>query len=128
MSLFLLTFLLLYGGMHFYAYRKLAAAFLLPLPAVVGVALFMAAMAHKATPKKCADVLMHMMGHLKEHLSSDEKQELIEVINLYRRRLFPLAVPVTLLRHHVRKYGVSYLARQHFLDPHPVELMLRNHA
>ena len=44
MSLFLLTFLLLYGGMHCYAYRKLAAAFHLPMPAVVSVVLFMAAM------------------------------------------------------------------------------------
>ena len=110
--------------------RLVAGAKRLPLGELYGryQELFMAALAHKATPKKCADVLMHMMGHLKEHLSSDEKQELIEVISLYRRRLFPLVVPVILLRHHVRRYGVTYLARQHFLDPHPVELMLRNHV
>jgi uncharacterized protein YbgA (DUF1722 family)/uncharacterized protein YbbK (DUF523 family) len=90
--------------------------------------LFMAALAHKATPKKCADVLTHMMGHLKKALSSDEKQELLEIIAQYRRRLVPLVVPVTLVRHHVRKYGVAYLARQVFLNPHPVELMLRNHV
>jgi len=91
-------------------------------------ALFMAALAHKATPKKCADVLTHMMGHLKKMLSSDEKQELIAVIDQYRRRLVPLVVPVTLVRHYVRKHGIAYLARQVFLDPHPVELMLRNHV
>jgi uncharacterized protein YbgA (DUF1722 family)/uncharacterized protein YbbK (DUF523 family) len=90
--------------------------------------LFMATLAHKATPKKCADVLTHMMGHLKKFLSSDEKQELIEVIGQYRRRLVPLVVPVTLLRHHVRKYRIAYLARQVFLNPHPAELMLRNHV
>jgi len=91
-------------------------------------ALFMAALAHKATPKRCADVLTHMMGHLKKSLSTDEKQELLEVISQYRRRLVPLVVPVTLIRHYVRKYGVSYLARQVFLNPHPAELMLRNHV
>ncbi|HEX9190713.1 MAG TPA: DUF523 and DUF1722 domain-containing protein [Candidatus Deferrimicrobiaceae bacterium] len=91
-------------------------------------ALFMAALARRATPKKCADVLTHMMGHLKNMLSKDEKQELLEVIGLYRRRLVPLVVPVTLVRHHVRKHGVAYLARQIFLDPHPAELMLRNHV
>ncbi|HEX9205045.1 MAG TPA: DUF523 and DUF1722 domain-containing protein [Candidatus Deferrimicrobiaceae bacterium] len=91
-------------------------------------ALFMAALAHKATPKKCADVLTHMMGHLKNHLSGDEKSELLEVIGQYRRRLIPLVVPVTLLRHYVRKYDVPYLAKQVFLNPHPVELMLRNHV
>jgi uncharacterized protein YbgA (DUF1722 family) len=91
-------------------------------------ALFMAALAHNATPKKCADVLTHMMGHLKDMLTTDEKQELLALIDQYRRRLVPLIVPVTLVRHHVRKHGVTYLARQVFLNPHPVELMLRNHV
>ena len=90
--------------------------------------LFMAALAHKATPKKCTDVLLHMMGYFREMLSTDEKQEMIEVIEQYRLRLVPLVVPVTLLRHYVRKYKVAYLARQVFLHPHPVELMLRNHV
>ena len=90
--------------------------------------LFMAALAHKATPKKCADVLMHMMGYFRKMLSSIEKQELLEVIDQYRRRLVPLVVPVTLVRHYVRKYEVAYLARQVFLNPHPAELMLRNHV
>jgi uncharacterized protein YbgA (DUF1722 family)/uncharacterized protein YbbK (DUF523 family) len=90
--------------------------------------LFLAALTRKATPKKCADVLLHMMGYFKEMLSTTEKQEMIEVINNYRRRLVPLVVPVTLIRHYIRKYDVSYLARQVFLNPHPVELMLRNHV
>ena len=90
--------------------------------------LFMASLAHKATPKKCTDVLLHMMGYFREMLSTDEKQEMIEVIDQYRLRLVPLVVPVTLLRHYVRKYNVAYLARQVFLHPHPVELMLRNHV
>jgi uncharacterized protein YbgA (DUF1722 family)/uncharacterized protein YbbK (DUF523 family) len=90
--------------------------------------IFMAALAHKATPKKCADVLSHMMGYFRKMLSTAEKQEMIEVIDQYRRRLVPLVVPVTLIRHYVRKYDVAYLARQVFLNPHPVELMLRNHV
>jgi uncharacterized protein YbgA (DUF1722 family)/uncharacterized protein YbbK (DUF523 family) len=90
--------------------------------------IFMASLAHKATPKKCADVLMHMIGHFKNMLSSDEKQELLYIIDQYRRRLVPLVVPVTLVRHYVRKYDVAYLARQVFLNPHPAELMLRNHV
>lgn len=90
--------------------------------------IFMEALAHKATPKKCADVLLHMMGYFRKILSTTEKQEMIEVIDQYRLRLLPLVVPVTLLRHYVRKYGVAYLARQVFLHPHPVELMLRNHV
>jgi len=37
-------------------------------------------------------------------------------------------VPVTLLNHYVRKYDKPYLKEQYFLNPHPVELMLRNHV
>jgi uncharacterized protein YbgA (DUF1722 family)/uncharacterized protein YbbK (DUF523 family) len=89
---------------------------------------FLSALARRTTPKKCADVLSHMMGYFRKMLSTDEKQEMIEVVDQYRRRLVPLVVPITLIRHYVRKYDVAYLARQRFLNPHPVELMLRNHV
>ncbi len=91
-------------------------------------ALLMDALAQRTTPAKCADVLTHMLGHFREVLSGDEKRELLEVIDRYRNRLIPLVVPVTLFRHYVRKYNVHYLDRQVFLNPHPVELMLRNHV
>ena len=90
--------------------------------------IFMSALAHRSTSKKCADVLQHMMGYFRKMLSTDEKQEMIGVIEQYRRRRIPLVVPVTLIRHYVRKYDVAYLARQVFLNPHPAELMLRNHV
>ncbi|MCP2500828.1 MAG: DUF523 and DUF1722 domain-containing protein [Deltaproteobacteria bacterium] len=110
--------------------RLVAAAKTLPIGTLHAKyeEIFMAALSHKATPKKCADVLSHMMGYFRKMLSSTEKQEMIEVITQYRLRLVPLVVPVTLIRHYVRKYDVSYLARQVFLNPHPVELMLRNHV
>ena len=40
----------------------------------------------------------------------------------------PLVVPLTLLRHHVRRQEIEYLAGQSYLAPHPKELMLRNHV
>jgi uncharacterized protein YbgA (DUF1722 family) len=42
--------------------------------------------------------------------------------------LAALVVPVTLLRHHARHLDVTYLNGQTFLEPHPKELMLRNHV
>jgi len=90
--------------------------------------LLMGTLSAKPTVKKSADVLLHMMGHFKKVLTRDEKQELLEVITRYREKLIPLIVPVTLIAHYVRKYRVSYLERQVFLHPHPVELMLRNHV
>jgi uncharacterized protein YbgA (DUF1722 family) len=82
----------------------------------------------KATPKKNANVLQHMMGYFKEQLSSDEKQELLEVIDHYRKEYFPFIVPMTLINHYVRKYDQPYLKQQVYLNPHPLELQLRNHV
>jgi len=90
--------------------------------------ILMEALQLKSTPKKNANVLMHMMGYFKEQLSSDEKQELLEVIDHYRREYIPLIVPITLVNHSVRKYDQSYLKQQVYLNPHPLELQLRNHV
>jgi uncharacterized protein YbgA (DUF1722 family) len=40
----------------------------------------------------------------------------------------PLVVPLTLVKHHVRRLRVAHLADQVYLTPHPKELMLRNHV
>jgi uncharacterized protein YbgA (DUF1722 family)/uncharacterized protein YbbK (DUF523 family) len=90
--------------------------------------LLMESLLLKTTPKKNANVLMHMMGYFKEQLSSDEKQELLEVIDHYREGYAPLIVPVTLINHYVRKYDQPYLKQQVYLNPHPLELQLRNHV
>jgi uncharacterized protein YbgA (DUF1722 family)/uncharacterized protein YbbK (DUF523 family) len=82
----------------------------------------------KTTVKKNADVLFHIMGFFKQLLSSDEKQELIEIFETYLKGHVPLIVPITLLNHYVRKYDQEYLKQQLYLDPHPAELQLRNHA
>ncbi len=86
------------------------------------------ALGRKTTARKNANVLQHAMGYFKKELSADEKQELLEVIERYRTELVPLVVPVTLLNHYVRKYGEPYLGMQTYLNPHPVELQLRNHV
>jgi len=88
----------------------------------------MAAMRLQTTVKKHVNVLMHMIGHFKKQISSDEKQELLEVIERYKSQYVPLIVPTTLLNHYVRKYEDSYLQKQQYLQPHPTELKLRNHA
>ena len=88
----------------------------------------MEAMALKPTAAKHENVLMHIMGYFKKDLSADEKRELLEIITEYKRGLIPLIVPVTLLGHYVRKYNQPYLKEQTYLNPHPAELMLRNHV
>ena len=90
--------------------------------------LLMESLLLRTTPKKNSNVLLHMMGYFKERLSSDEKQELLEVIDHYRQGYIPLIVPVTLINHYVRKYDQPYLKEQVYLNPHPMELQLRNHV
>lgn len=90
--------------------------------------LLMAAMRLKPTVKKHVNVLVHMMGYFKKLLSADEKQELLEVIERFRNYYVPLIVPITLINHYVRKYNEPYLMQQYYLNPHPTELKLRNHA
>jgi uncharacterized protein YbgA (DUF1722 family)/uncharacterized protein YbbK (DUF523 family) len=89
---------------------------------------FMEALKLRATAKKNTNVLMHMAGYFKDQLSSDEKAELLEIIELYRKELVPLIVPITLVNHYVRKFDQLYLKSQLYLNPHPVEMRLRNHV
>ncbi len=89
---------------------------------------FMEAMRRPATRGRNANVLEHMAGYFKRDLPDGDREELRGLIADYRHGLLPLAVPVTLVRHHVRRLGVATLAGQTWLDPHPKELMLRNHA
>ncbi|WP_373501196.1 YbgA family protein [Desulfococcus sp.] len=86
------------------------------------------ALRFKTTVKKNANVLLHILGYFKKDLSPDEKQELLEIIGLYRDGHLPIIVPVTLLNHFVRKYDEPYLKKQYYLNPHPIELHLRNHV
>ena len=82
----------------------------------------------KTTVKKNMNVLEHILGYFKGELSADEKQEMLEIFDRYRREFVPLIVPVTLLNHYVRKFDQPYLKQQVYLNPHPVALKLRNHA
>lgn len=88
----------------------------------------MAAMRLKPTIKKHVNVLMHMMGYFKKQISADEKQELLSVLNQFHEGIVPLIVPITLLNHYIRKFNEPYLNSQYYLNPHPLELKLRNHA
>jgi len=90
--------------------------------------LFMRALKYQATTKKNTNVLQHIAGYLKKQLSAAEKKDVQETIEDYHRSLVPLVVPITLLKHFVSKYDIEYIQNQYYLNPHPKELMLRNHV
>ncbi|HUV29611.1 MAG TPA: DUF523 and DUF1722 domain-containing protein [Acidobacteriota bacterium] len=91
-------------------------------------ALLMEALSVKTTARKNVNVLLHILGFLKGLIGAPEKKDILLVIEDYRNELVPLVVPVTLIRHYVIKHGVEYIRDQVYLNPHPKELMLRNHA
>jgi len=88
--------------------------------------LFMTALKYKATTKKNVNVLQHIAGFLKKHLSGFEKKDIQRVLEDYQLKLVPLIVPLTLIRHYIDKYDIEYIKGQYYLSPHPKELMLRN--
>jgi uncharacterized protein YbgA (DUF1722 family) len=59
--------------------------------------------------------MMHIAGHLKRRLDEGDRRDLLEAIEAHRRGEAPLAVPMTLIRHHVRRHDVDYLREQVYL-------------
>ena len=57
--------------------------------------LLMEGLSVMGTRGKHVNVLQHLMGYLKNHLSSEDKQELLGLIEDYRQGLVPLIVPLT---------------------------------
>lgn len=124
-------FLLSHSPPHYREMGRLVArASELPLPDLSAryQTLLLEALRRKTTVKKNANVLQHLLGFFKKQLSPDEKQELLEIVENYRQEYVPLIVPLTLVNHYVRKYDQAYLKSQYYLNPHPLELKLRNHA
>lgn len=101
-----------------------------PLQAIQDLYLneFTQALKTKANIKKHTNVLQHIAGYLKKEIDADDKQELHSLIMQYNKGLIPLIVPISLLNHFFRKHPNDYIAQQVYLNPHPSELMLRNHV
>ena len=90
--------------------------------------MLMATLKKRSTIKKHTNVLTHIFGYFKEDLTPLEKREVLEVLEQYHQGMIPLIVPVTLLNFFVKKFKQEYLVNQHYLDPHPLQLKLLNHA
>jgi uncharacterized protein YbgA (DUF1722 family)/uncharacterized protein YbbK (DUF523 family) len=89
---------------------------------------YMKALTVQATQNKHVNVLQHMAGYLRDVLDDDARREVHRTIEDYQRGYTPLVVPITLIRHYVVLKNVEYLQGQHYLEPHPKELMIRNHV
>lgn len=123
--------LMAHSVVHYRSLGKLVAAIADRSPVAFRdqyIAGFMEALRHKATVKKNVNVLQHVFGFMKTQLDSAEKKDILSVIDEYHREVVPLIVPITLLRHYINKFDIAYIKDQTYLNPHPRELMLRNHV
>ncbi|WP_370978571.1 YbgA family protein [Agaribacterium sp. ZY112] len=87
----------------------------------------MTSLKKRANRKSHCNVLMHILGYLKHELDSKTKHDILEAIDQYRTSIVPLVVPITLLKHYLKRHGSEYIRSQAYLDPYPHELGLRNY-
>jgi len=87
----------------------------------------MAGLMQESATTRHVNVLQHIVGHLKQGIAASDKAELLAVLEAYRHREIPLAVPVMCLRRHVHCCPDEYIGRQWYLWPYPDELELRDH-
>ncbi len=90
--------------------------------------LFMEAMAVKTTVRKHVNALQHVAGHLRGVIGEEQRARIRAVIGDYKAGIVPLVVPMTLLQHYIDVHAIPYVSDQMYLNPHPKELMLRNHV
>ena len=124
-------FLLAHSRPHYHALGQLVAAAKQYTPHQLSVsygAAFTEALKVKTTVRKHVNVLQHLLGHFKKHITKRQQQELQGLISDYHRGLTPLIAPLTLINHYVREHNIEYLADQIYLQPHPKELLLKNHV
>lgn len=79
---------------------------------------FMKALARPATRGRHANVLRQVARCLEGLLPAGDRNELHEALSDYRSGLVPLAVPMALVRRHVRRHAVQCLAGQSYLERH----------
>ncbi|MEJ6563270.1 MAG: DUF523 and DUF1722 domain-containing protein [Euryarchaeota archaeon] len=75
-------------------------------------------------PGPIAHAMERVLGRISPKLSAGERQEMLGVINEYRRGLQPRSAPLTLLREHVRNCGMDNETHARFITPTPLRLAL----
>jgi len=85
---------------------------------------FFSTMEMKASMGRKVNVFMHLIGYVKENLTSTEKEEFNSLVEEYKKGITTYQVVWTLLRHYIKKYDVKYLMDHIYFNPDCSELGL----
>lgn len=85
----------------------------------------MKALSLPASRKDHTNVLQHVQGYFKQHIDSSSRVELADLILRYHHGQEPLAAPLTLMNHYLKRYPDAYLESQSYFQPYPDDLRLR---
>lgn len=71
-----------------------------------------------------ANALLHLFGFIKNQLSVEEKDSILNAINAYQQKQLPYVVPMSLIRHYAKSLKVKdgYLKQQSVWAPFPENL------
>ena len=87
---------------------------------------FLQAIALKGTVKKTYNVLVHIYGYFKKEIGAEEKEEVLLCLQEFKEGIIPLIAVIKMLNLYVKRFDISYLKSQKFLNPYPKELALRS--
>jgi uncharacterized protein YbgA (DUF1722 family)/uncharacterized protein YbbK (DUF523 family) len=88
------------------------------------ISLFMQAMTKIPSHGRHVNVMMHILGYLKDHLDRKDKAELLEWFEIYRENRVARVTPMMLLQHHFNTHKNAYISEQYYFSPFPGRLML----
>jgi len=80
------------------------------------ISLVMESLQKPTTRGKQSNVLEHIFGFFKRDLDQHDKAEMQRIIAGYRRGVVPRIVPLTMLKHYLRKFPSNYLLGQYYLS------------
>ena len=86
--------------------------------------LFMQTMSKIPSHGHHVNVMMHILGYLKDHLNKKDKVELLQWFETYRENRVTRITPLMLLQHHFNRHENEYIAEQYYFSPFPGKLML----
>ena len=86
--------------------------------------LFMQAMSKIPSRGHHVNVMMHILGYLKDQLNKKDKVELLEWFETYKEDRVTRVTPLMLLQHHFNVHHNDYIAEQYYFSPFPSKLML----